>query len=169
MGQLFRPRGLILILNDVVVGFGLGLLVLGMTLTYLAAMLLVAVVFIDFSPSSALGGWAFLFAVLFLVPIAMLFSITVEVVRSSHKAVVVCFVQVREHTARSFTNYFLLFDSDYLVSPRRRYELLAKLVPFQYVKTASWYYYSYTRASDAVCRHPGVGTISWRCRCRFNT
>lgn len=93
MTELFRQRGLTVIVNDAVVSVGLALLVVGQTVVYFVSMLLVLVVFVDYSFSS-LGFWTMLLTALFMVPVVILFWINIEVVRSSHKAVIVCFVQV---------------------------------------------------------------------------
>lgn len=100
VAELFRQRGLTVLLNDGVVAIGLTLIVLGQTMLYLAAMLLVLVVFVGYSWSGFGGFWIMLFAPLFMIPTVVLFWIYVEVVRSSHKAVVVCFVQVIETCIR---------------------------------------------------------------------
>lgn len=91
--ELFRERGLTVILNDAVVAIGLALLVVGQTVVYLAVVMVVTIVFVDFS-FNGMSFWTLIFAALFLGPIVILFWINMEVVRSSHKAVVVCFVQV---------------------------------------------------------------------------
>lgn len=94
MGELFLQRGLTVIVNDAVVSIGLSLLVVAQTILYFTIMMMVGVVFMDFSFTRDMGIWTLIFAMLFLLPIVVMFWINIEVVRSSHKAVVVCFVQV---------------------------------------------------------------------------
>lgn len=93
MTELFRQRGLTVIVNDAVVSVGLTLVVVSQTILYFAVMMVMFVVFVD--PSfSGLGFWAVLIAPLLMYPVVIVFWINMEVVRSSHKAVIVCFVQV---------------------------------------------------------------------------
>lgn len=93
MTELFRQRGLTVIVNDAVVSIGLTLVVVCQTVLYFVLMVMMFVVFVDYS-FSGLGFWTLLFATLFMYPITVIFWINIEVVRSSHKAVIVCFVQV---------------------------------------------------------------------------
>lgn len=91
MSELLHERELTVLVGDAVVGIGLTVLVLGQTVLYFATILLI----LDFG-FSGLGFQTFVFATLFLGPIAIVFWINMGVVRSSNKAVVVCFLQVIE-------------------------------------------------------------------------
>eukprot|EP00903_Cladosiphon_okamuranus_P005874 g5810.t1 len=90
--ELFRLRGLTVILNDAVVSIGLALLVVGQTVLYFALTTMLVVIFVDFS-FTGMGVRTVILAMLFVAPIVIVFWVNIEVVRSSHKAVVVCFVQ----------------------------------------------------------------------------
>eukprot|EP00752_Nemacystus_decipiens_P011598 g10300.t1 len=90
--ELFRQRGLTVIVNDTVVSIGLAMVVVCQTIVFFAAVMMMFVVFVDFS-FSRLGLISLLLAMVFIIPIAILFWINIEVVRSSHKAIIVCFVQ----------------------------------------------------------------------------
>jgi len=99
--ELFRQNGVNALLNDYLVSLGLYLLALGMTVCYVAVMLLCYTEFIGFGfsstgPAEGLGAvWVLLLVVpLLMGPGAVYFWTTLEVVRSSQKAIFVCFIQV---------------------------------------------------------------------------
>lgn len=89
-------------LNDAFyAGIGLNLLAIGMTACYVAAMLLGCVEFMAFNVSDvgSTEGVGLVWVLFIVVPLlmatgAVLFWTTLQVVRSSQKAIFVCFVQV---------------------------------------------------------------------------
>ena len=98
VSQLFLSRGVTTIANDTVVDFGLTLFALAATLVYMMSAYLV---YLASSYASRLASWETGGLVAVMYPAAFGFlacviviSTTLEVVRSSFKAVFVCFVQV---------------------------------------------------------------------------
>lgn len=95
VSELFKRRGVTAIANDSVVDVGLSALVFGAALCHLGAVYLLLYLVGDVL---GMRGWAsttslvVLFCSYFFVTI--LAATTVEVLRSSYKAVFVCFVQV---------------------------------------------------------------------------
>lgn len=94
VSELFRRRGVTTIANDIVVDVGLTAVCAGLTVCFLCLAYLVIAV-----TERALGG-TFLVGVyvIFLFSpflVAFVVATTVEVLRSSFKAVFVCFVQVQ--------------------------------------------------------------------------
>ncbi len=104
--ELFKRRGVTTIANDTVLDIGLTTLVLGATAAYLAAAYLVLLL-----AGSVLGGLGgtLVFAVLVLswVVVNVIMATTIQVLRSSFRAVFVCFVQVGGSIACMLSAYLL--------------------------------------------------------------
>lgn len=91
--ELFKRRGVTTIANDTVLDIGLTALVLGATAAYLAAAYLLLLLV-----GSVLGGLGGVLVVAVLVlswfVVNVIMATTIQVLRSSFRAVFVCFVQV---------------------------------------------------------------------------
>ena len=93
-----------MIANDAVVRVGLFLLSIALMASYLVVACSSLVMVTGTQFSGTLDGLiVFVVVLLVFVPVAICFSTTMSVLRSGHKAVFVCFIQVADERMQLFT------------------------------------------------------------------